>query len=98
MRIATIAGHREPLRSSYEPELRPLIVTTLGRTGSTWLIHLLGTHPGVTAYRPFSFEPRAATYWTDILASLSEPVLLHAAGRGRRAATRCRGGWDRARG
>ncbi len=73
MRLATIAGHREPLRSSYDPELRPLIVTTLGRTGSTWLIHLLGAHPGVTAYRPFSFEPRAATYWIDILASLSEP-------------------------
>jgi hypothetical protein len=72
-RIATIAGHREPLRSRYEPELRPLIVTTLGRTGSTWLIHLLGAHPGVAVYRPFSFEPRAATYWVDILASLSEP-------------------------
>jgi hypothetical protein len=74
MRLATVAGRREPLRSSYEPELRPLIVTTLGRTGSTWLIHLLGTHPGVAAYRPFSFEPRAATYWIDILASLSEPA------------------------
>ena len=74
MRIATIAGHRELLRSAYDPELRPLIVTTLGRTGSTWLIHLLGAHPGVVAYRPFSFEPRAATYWIDIVASLSEPA------------------------
>jgi len=73
MHVATIVGQREPLRSSYDPELRPLIVTTLGRTGSTWLIHLLGAHPGVAAYRPFSFEPRAATYWVDILASLSEP-------------------------
>ena len=74
MRLATVAGRREPLRSSYDPELRPLIVTTLGRTGSTWLIHLLGAHPGIAAYRPFSFEPRAATYWIDILASLSEPA------------------------
>ena len=73
-RLASIAGERAPLRTGYEPELQPLIVTTLGRTGSTWLIHLLATHPAVTAYRPFSFEPRAATYWIDILASLAEPA------------------------
>ena len=72
--VASIAGRRAPLRSSYEPELRPLIVTTLGRTGSTWLIHLLAGHPGVVAYRPFSFEPRAVTYWIDVLTSLSEPA------------------------
>jgi hypothetical protein len=71
--IASIGGRRPPLRSSYEPELRPAMVTTLGRTGSTWLVHLLGTHPGVVAYRPFSFEPRAATYWIDVLTSLAEP-------------------------
>ncbi len=72
--LATVTGHRAPLRSSYDPQLQPLIVTTLGRTGSTWLIHLLASHPAVTAYRPFSFEPRAATYWIDILTSLSEPA------------------------
>ena len=73
-RLGTVTGHRAPLRSGYEPELQPLIVTTLGRTGSTWLIHLLASHPAVTAYRPFSFEPRAATYWIDVLTSLAEPA------------------------
>jgi hypothetical protein len=72
--LATVGGRRAELRSSYDPELQPLIVTTLGRTGSTWLIHLLATHPAVTAYRPFSFEPRATTYWIDILTSLAEPA------------------------
>jgi hypothetical protein len=72
--LATVAGHRAALRSGYDPELQPLFVTTLGRTGSTWLIHLLASHPAVTAYRPFSFEPRAATYWIDILTSLAEPA------------------------
>ena len=72
--LGTIAGHRAPLHTSYEPDLQPLFVTTLGRTGSTWLIHLLGCHPAVTAYRPFSFEPRAATYWIDVLTSLAEPA------------------------
>jgi hypothetical protein len=72
--IARVAGRRAPLRSGYEPELRPLMVTTLGRTGSTWLIHLLSGHPGVVAYRPFSYEPRAATYWMDALTGLAEPA------------------------
>jgi len=72
--IASIKGSREQLRSGYEPELAPLMVTTLGRTGSTWLVHLLGAHPRVVAYRPFSFEPRTATYWVDVLTSLSEPA------------------------
>ena len=71
--LARIAGRRAPLRSPYEPELRPLMVTTLGRTGSTWLIHLLAGHPQVAAYRPFSFEPRAATYWVDVVTGLAEP-------------------------
>ena len=72
--IAHVEGRRAPLRSGYEPELRPLVVTTLGRTGSTWLIHLLAGHPGIVAYRPFSYEPRAATYWVDALTGLSEPA------------------------
>ena len=45
--LGTVAGRRAPLRSGYEPRAAPLIVTTLGRTGSTWLIHLLSGHPAV---------------------------------------------------
>jgi hypothetical protein len=73
-RLGTVRGRRRELRTDYDASLEPLIVTTLGRTGSTWLIHVLGCHPEVTAYRPFSFEPRAATYWIDILTSLAEPA------------------------
>jgi hypothetical protein len=73
-KIASISGSRAPLRSGYEPQLQPFMVTTLGRTGSTWLVHLLAAHPSIAAYRPFSFEPRAATYWVDVLTSLSEPA------------------------
>src|SRR5947209_3266574 len=43
------------------PELEapsPLLVITLGRTGSTWLMRLLGLHPEIVAYRPFEYEPR----------------------------------------
>ncbi len=72
--IARVEGRRAALWSGYEPDLQPLMVTTLGRTGSTWLIHLLSGHPDVVAYRPFSYEPRAATYWVDALTGLSEPA------------------------
>ena len=71
--LARIEGSRAPLDPAAH-ELEPLMVTTLGRTGSSWFVHLLGTHPDVVAYRPFSFEPRALTYWMDLLMSLAEPA------------------------
>jgi len=50
------------------------MVTTLGRTGSTWLVRLLEQHPGVVAYRPFFYEPRVASYWMGVLKTLSDPA------------------------
>lgn len=72
--LATVRGRRSPLRSSFEPRLQPLMVTTTGRTGSMALVQLLAAHPRVVAYRPFNYEPRVATYWTDLLRALSEPA------------------------
>ncbi len=72
--LGVIAGHRERLRSSYEPTRAPLMVTTLGRTGSTAMIRLLAAHPQVVAYRPFRNEPRVASYWMGVLRGLSEPA------------------------
>lgn len=72
--LATVRGRRAPLRSSFEPRLQPIMITTTGRTGSTALVQLLAAHPRVVAYRPFNYEPRVATYWTDLLRALSEPA------------------------
>jgi hypothetical protein len=72
--IALIRGRRSSLCPPNPPGLRPLMVTTLGRTGSSWLTLLLGRHPEIVAYRPFQYEPRAATYWLEIFRALSEPV------------------------
>ncbi len=71
--IATIAGSRAALATSYEAQMQPLMVTTLGRTGSTALVRMLGAHPEVAAYRPFEYEPRAASYWMGVLRGLAEP-------------------------
>ncbi len=72
--MATLRGRREPLRTGFEPALDPLMVTTLGRTGSTILMKVLGTHPDIVSYRPFEHEPRAASYWLGVMSTLTDPV------------------------
>jgi hypothetical protein len=72
--LGWIRGTRAPLRSRFEARIAPLLVTSLGRSGSTLLTALLGAHPSVCAYRPFEFEPRVSSYWIDVLLSLSDPV------------------------
>jgi glycosyltransferase involved in cell wall biosynthesis len=74
--IARVTGTRASLGPSEESGvLTPVLVTTpTGRTGTTWLVHLLGTHPSLIAYAPFRVEPRPATYWVDAIGSLAEPA------------------------
>jgi hypothetical protein len=72
--IGTIKGGRTPLRTSYEPRLQPLMITTLGRTGSNALTRVLDAHPQIVAFPPFRYEPRVGTYWMGILRALSEPA------------------------
>jgi hypothetical protein len=72
--LATLRGRREPLRTSFQPALDPLMVTTLGRTGSTVLMKVLATHPEIVAYSPFQHEPRVATYWLGVMKTLTDPV------------------------
>jgi hypothetical protein len=35
---------------------------------------MLGSHPEIVAYRPFEYEPRAVTYWIDVLEDMAEPA------------------------
>jgi len=71
---ATIRGTHEPLRSSHQPGLQPLMVTSLGRTGSTWLMQLVGAHPEIVFHPSHPYEIRAAAYWMHMLKVLSEPA------------------------
>ena len=72
--IGVISGKRHSLRSGFQSSLQPLMLTTLGRSGSTWVLRLLGSHPQIVAYRPFEYEPRVSSYWMQILRTLSEPT------------------------
>jgi hypothetical protein len=72
--VGTIRGQRESLRSAFRPTLQPLMVTSLGRTGTTWLMRLLSEHPGIVVHRHYPYELRTARYWMHVLRVLSEPA------------------------
>jgi hypothetical protein len=72
--LARITGTRAPLRPSFSPARQPLMVTSMGRTGSTMLVRLLGEHPDVVMVPPFEYEPKVATYWAEILLELTDPA------------------------
>ena len=71
--FATMRGERSRLGLGNRALLQPLLVTTLGRTGSTWLMRLLGQHQSIVTYRPFELEPRAGSYWVQVFKALSDP-------------------------
>jgi hypothetical protein len=73
VRIGRIEGERRRISSGFDPAIQPLMLNTIGRSGSTWLAWVLSRHPEVVAYRPMRFETRVATYWMSVLQSLAQP-------------------------
>jgi sulfotransferase family protein len=76
VRIASIDVRRRPLRSGFEPTIQPLIVTSLGRTGTTMLMKAFTSHPDILVFRHFPYEYSVAKYWLHMLRVLSEPANL----------------------
>jgi hypothetical protein len=72
-RLGLATGRRRRIVSGRSPALQPLIVKTLGRTGSNWVLALFNQHPQIVVYRPFQYEAVIATYWVEALRALSEP-------------------------
>jgi hypothetical protein len=72
--VGTIKGRRRPLGSGYKPALNSLLVTSLGRAGSSWMTLVLSCHPEVVGYRPFEYEARVGSYWLEVLRTLAEPA------------------------
>jgi hypothetical protein len=72
-RLATIEGEREPLAVDRTPALQPLMLTTIGRSGSKWLAWLVSCHPSIVAFQPLVFEPRVTTYWATVFRALTAP-------------------------
>jgi len=70
--LARLRGSRRRLPSS-AAEIQPLMVNTIGRSGSTLLVTLLSSHPEIVAFSPFIKDARVSTYWTNVMQDLSEP-------------------------
>jgi hypothetical protein len=78
--VGTVSVRRKPLRPDYEPRLDPIVVSTLGRSGSTWLMQMLASHPEIVVGRRFPYELAPAKYWLHLLRVVAEPVnLTHSA-------------------
>ena len=74
MELGHIHG-RHQCASTFTPTMQPLMVTSLGRTGTTWLMRLLAEHPQIVAYRAYPYETRAASYWMHMLRVLTQPAV-----------------------
>jgi hypothetical protein len=73
-RLATLGGQRSRMSLAREAKLNPIMLTTIGRSGSKWLAWLLSCHPAVVAFQPLELEPRVATYWMTVFRSLTAPA------------------------
>ena len=74
LKFADISGERRPLTTAYAPRLQPLLVTSLGRMGTTVLMRMLSAHPGVVVYDRPPYEARGGKYWLHVLKTLSAPT------------------------
>jgi hypothetical protein len=74
--VGYVRVRRKALRPDYEPRLNPLVVSTLGRSGSTWLMQILASHPEIVIFRRFPFESTPAKYWLHLLRVAAEPLNL----------------------
>jgi hypothetical protein len=81
-RIGWIEGERQALPVYDQASIQPLLVTTLGRSGSTWLTWLLGCHPEIADYRSFEYESKVAAYFAEVLRALTQPSSYFQAVRG----------------
>jgi hypothetical protein len=74
VQIASVRLLHEPIRPDLQPRLQPIMLTCLGRTGSTLLMKMLASHPMIVVYRLHPYESFAGKYWAHVLKVLSEPA------------------------
>jgi hypothetical protein len=71
--IGQIRGERATLPAGGEDLIQPLMVNTIGRSGSTWLVWLLSCLSESVAVSPWSADARVGSYWASVLQTLARP-------------------------
>lgn len=70
--IIEIKFQHQPLNSGYEPKLQPLVLTSSGRSGTTWFMRLLSLHPAIITCEIYAYETRVWPFWMQLLQFLSQ--------------------------
>ncbi len=73
IQLFQIEGTRKAFSKPFYFDINPLIINSLGRTGSTYLLALLGMHPEVVTYKPYEAEARYVSYWVQMFLNLGNP-------------------------
>jgi len=74
--IAKIKGTQVPLTPTFKPTIQPIMVYGPGRSGSTWVMNLLGMHPEVVIDPHHPYEVFGMTYWLQLARILGSPADL----------------------
>jgi Sulfotransferase family len=69
--LGRVQGRRPTLPPGDSSDLQPILVTSLGRSGSTALLGMLAAHPAIVADRVAPYETRTSTYWLHVFHVLS---------------------------
>lgn len=74
VKLGEIKVRRKPLQTSYNVKYNPVIIHSLGRSGTTWLMHYLREHPQIFIHGRYPHELLGAHYWYNMLTSLTSPL------------------------
>ncbi|MCE9518698.1 MAG: sulfotransferase, partial [Verrucomicrobia bacterium] len=71
--LGIITGRRRLLRPDVSPRLQPVTPFYIGRSGSTWLMHLLGSHPEIVMHLRYPLESPLALHTLRTVETLAQP-------------------------